>query len=142
MRFTTKLLTALAISVLLLVSLSSLASARHGGGGGSPPAPVEVDSICKERSPDGGGFGWFAVGPGFGGCNRVANSITFDGVTPYSACLGGAADQVLYFPGLAGCAPFDQPVTLTGDGSVSVCLSAYDRVEAPWSSGCVTAAVI
>ena len=134
----TRLLRGLAIAGILAVAFASSVAARPTPPPSDPPvASVQVDSICQERTPTpGAGFGWYAVGAGFDGCNRAYQTINFDGVTGHDFCLGGFGDQVLYQAPANGCAPFAVPVTLTGDGSVSVCLSVHDRVEAPWSATC------
>lgn len=124
--------------IVLMAALAAPASASHWRDPAPDPppvAPVEVDSICLERLP-GSGYGWRT------NCDLPAQTIVFDGVTGYDFCLGGYADQTLYAEPYWGCAPYAVPVTLTGDGSVDVCLTASNHVYAPWASQCVQAAVI
>ena len=130
--------------VAMVVVIGALMVAPVSAGRGDAPpvdppvAPVQVDSICYERTPTPGvGFGWFADG-----CNTAYQTINFDGVTPYAFCLGGYGTQTLHLPGYWGCAVNTVPVTLTGDGSVSVCLTVHGRVDAPWSAACVQPATI
>lgn len=111
------------------------------------PPPMQITSICLERS--GAGVGGWKVE-----CNRVHATVEFDGVTAHEAyfltdhiLLPGGTDYTLHLLGYTGIDPWQYPtnstpVTLTGDGSVAVCIADNGTLRAPSDPDCVTAAVI
>lgn len=128
-----RILSVFVIVAVLSVALASTALARRGEPT-PPPEPVAIESICLER-----------VGPGVGSwkteCNRVYASVVFDGMTQHAFCFLNANGTLLQ-AGVHGCPTNATPVTLTGDGSVDVCIGAYDILYQRGSSACLTPAII
>lgn len=127
------LMSVIGVMVLLLLMAAPVGAERRGEG----PA-VEIDAICQERTGPGVAR-WKPAGE----CNRAYQVVVFDNYTEYEFCfLTGSGDDVLIAAGSNGCPQNSVPVTLTGDGSVDVCLGQYDDLLAPWSGDCITPAVI
>lgn len=140
-----KLTTVLALAALLMLLAAPAAMAARQQPA-PPPAPVAIDAVCLERD----GVAWKVAGE----CNRAYVTVEFDGVTEHPAYfltdhvgLPGGTNYALVLLGYSGLHPWQYPtnsvpVTLTGDGSVSVCIADNGTLRAPSDPDCVIPAVI